>query len=142
MLAWTIYKSPLAILPAPHSSLNFLLVNMEADAPPTIRSKPQILMETWGTLNRSEVYRLSRAQAEKPNPAIETWAKLKIPYQAPSCPPLPSWSQIRQASKTDNLHHNSMGSENVCRIGDTVIKYSGPNVVDVCRSTISCVSIY
>lgn len=107
---------------------------MEADASPTIRSKPQVNLEAWGTLDQAEISRMILAEEYKPHPAFETWTKMKLPYQAPSCPPLPSWLQIRQATKTDNLHHNCMGSANVCRIGDTVVKYSGPNIVDVYRS--------
>ena len=107
---------------------------MEADLSPTIRSKSQILLETWGTLDHLEKVKMSHAELYKPHPAFEKWTTMKFPYQAPSCPPLPSWLQIRQATKTNNLHHNNMGTANVCRIGDTVIKYSGPNVVDVYRS--------
>jgi hypothetical protein len=97
------------------------------------RSKTEILMEAHGTTDRNEVFKMLIARMEGPTPLppLETWSTLKLPYQAPSCPPLPTLDQLLAASKTHNLMPK-LGSHQICRIGDTAIKYcDSKNIIEV-----------
>ncbi|KAH7110125.1 hypothetical protein B0J11DRAFT_599679 [Dendryphion nanum] len=69
-----------------------------------LRSKAQILMEEWGTLDLDRIEQVIFERLEAPAPPTETWTTLKLPYQAPSCPPLPSWAQIVDATAKHSLH--------------------------------------
>jgi hypothetical protein len=97
------------------------------------RSKTEILMEAHGTTDRNEVFKMliARMEGSTPLPPLETWSTLKLPYQAPSCPPLPTLDQLLAASKTHNLMPK-LGSHQICRIGDTAIKYcESNNIIEV-----------
>lgn len=111
---------------------------MDSDAPESSttparvpRSKSQILSEEYGTFDEDEISQIEQARLNAPDPPLETWTKLKLPYQAPSCPPLPSLEQLTAQTETHSLH-SSVGFHRVCRMGNTVIKYSGDaSIVEV-----------
>jgi hypothetical protein len=95
------------------------------------RSKTEILIEAFGSADEDEIFELARARGEIPIPPLETWTTLKLPYQAPSCPPLPSLDELLAASVTHNLMPK-LGSYPICRIGNTVIKYCrSSNIIEV-----------
>ena len=97
----------------------------------SLRSKSQILTDGWGT---EDIFAIGRTLDEVSYlalPPLETWATLKLPYEAPSCPPLPSFEQILTANQTQSLRAKN-GVHLICRIGDTVIKCSmDSTVIDV-----------
>lgn len=96
-----------------------------------LRTKSQVLMETWGT--DDDFSDMSRIQKhfDAPAPPIETWTKLELPYQAPSCPPLLSYEQILDGLKKHKLDQN-FGSHHLFRYGDAVVKCStSPSIVEV-----------
>jgi hypothetical protein len=88
-------------------------------------------MEEWGTEAQDHISDLMTKRYFAPLPPLETWTKLKLPYKAHSCPPLPSWEQIRTATAEHRLHL-SMRNTPVCKIGNTAIKYSSAgSIVEV-----------
>jgi hypothetical protein len=98
-----------------------------------LRSVEQVLLEEWGTVDHAKIAAIIDQRSETPYSQTGEWTTLKLPYQAPSCPPLPSWKQILHAHARHPLNMRN-GLHDVCRISNTVVKFSGnPNVVEVCR---------
>ncbi|KAF2650535.1 hypothetical protein K491DRAFT_608607 [Lophiostoma macrostomum CBS 122681] len=99
-----------------------------------LRPKSQILMEEWGTTDPMRVFKLARASINAPNPPLETWTTMKLPYLAPSFTPdmhLPSLKELREATEKHSLHFVKTGLHPVCKIGNTIVKYGGAaNVVE------------
>jgi hypothetical protein len=115
---------------------------MDTDAPKSfpqsvraLRPKTQVLMEQWETLDRNQIFEKSMEQQRRPSiPPHETWSTLKLPYQVPSCPPLPSYNEIVAGSKTHSLR-TKIGQHTIVRFGDTVVKVSiTASVLSVCCS--------
>ncbi|KAF1979693.1 hypothetical protein BU23DRAFT_563087 [Bimuria novae-zelandiae CBS 107.79] len=109
---------------------------MDLDPPssssiPTLRSQKQILQEEFGTLDSAHVFNeIITWQSFLRVPPTETWTTLKLPYQAPNCPHLPSLGQILEVNEQHGLRKNN-GLHDVCKIGDTIIKLSAdPNIVE------------
>lgn len=90
----------------------------------TSRSKFDIMMEAWGTTDLEAIDKIVMTRVYAPAPPRRTFSKLKLPYTAPSCPPLPSWTEIDHATKKNSLQHEKYGNAPICRIGDTVVKYN------------------
>jgi hypothetical protein len=104
---------------------------MDSDTPKSlpgflgpIRPKAQVLMEEWGSLDSLEIFRSNHERRIQPVPPCETWAKIKLPYLAPSAPPLPSMDELTKALNTNSLRARN-GLTDICRIGDTVVKCGG-----------------
>ncbi|KAF2648069.1 hypothetical protein K491DRAFT_738415 [Lophiostoma macrostomum CBS 122681] len=74
-----------------------------------MRTKSEVLLEQWGTLDLTEIHRRIIGMRDVPFPDVKKCTKLKLPYQAPSCPPLPSWQEILAATKTHSLHMLNIG---------------------------------
>jgi hypothetical protein len=120
--------------------------NMDVDPPQplwtpdmALRSKNQVLLEEWKTLDISKAWQNTRECHFAPAPSdLKTWTTLTpraltLFYQAQSSPPLPSMKEIRDATAKDPLHAIN-GGHNVCRMGGTVIKYGYyPSVMEVSK---------
>jgi hypothetical protein len=103
------------------------------------RSKAQVLLEEWKTLDIDEAWHNLDERLNAPAPAdLKTWTTLTpraltLFYQAHSCPPLPSMKEIRDATAKYRLHGKT-GGHNVCKMGGTVIKYGYyPSPVEVSK---------
>jgi hypothetical protein len=104
-----------------------------------LRSKEQVIHEDWKAPDMNTAWLKKAERHSAPAPAnIETWTTLNshaltIFYQAHSSPPIPSMKDIDDTPAKNRLHTN-IGLHLVCKIGDTVVKYSAsPNVVEVSK---------
>ncbi|KAF9731793.1 hypothetical protein PMIN01_09722 [Paraphaeosphaeria minitans] len=124
---------------------------MGTDAPLTtdmaFRSKSQVLMDEWGATDRESAAKADQARRFAPEPPIETWSTLTLPYQAPSSPPLLSWDRLRafsvsrriekslaaqrkEGEQNERLHENA-GFNSVYRFGEYVVKWGcNPKIID------------
>lgn len=115
---------------------NVLLTHKKA-----FRSEAQASMEVYGHDDVDQIFEMQMARWNSPPPFLKTYTTLKLPYQAPSCPPLPSWEQIDAATDNHPLHVKT-GLRFVCRIGDTVVKWSASSkIVEVSHFSISSLVI-
>ena len=91
-----------------------------------MRSKKEILYENYGVSTveaARELDRADRMNLEKLRPPLDQWVNREFPYEAADHPPLPSIDEISNAMKTNKLCSN-VSLNNVCRVGDCVIKFS------------------
>jgi hypothetical protein len=103
------------------------------------RSKAEVLREDWKVSNVAEGSRKRFNRGKMPTPDPETWTTFKknevtLFYQAPSSPPIPSLKEIDEAHAKNRLNTRVQLHE-ACRMGNTLVKYSGnPNVLEVSKS--------
>lgn len=126
--------------------ITFSHPNMDVDPPKSLwtpdmalRSKAQVLLEEWKTLDIEKAWLNREERFDSPAPAdLKTWTTLTpraltLFYQAHSSPPLPSMKEIRDATAKNHLHAKT-GGHNVCKMGGTVIKYGYyPSVIEVSK---------
>lgn len=91
-----------------------------------MRSKKEVLQEHYGVETVTEVRKLilKDFREEWPLPLSQA-TKLKLPYEAPSHPDIPSIGEIDRAMVENKLTepgHINHAFGNVCRIGKTVVK--------------------
>lgn len=112
------------------------------------RSKAQVWMDEWGVTDIDSAREAKMKRRRESDPPIELWTTLKLPYQAPSSPPLLSWDELKPFSQNrrnqkplteqreaglefERLHENA-GMHQVYRFGDYVVKWSGnPKLIEV-----------
>lgn len=91
-----------------------------------MRTKAEVLQEHWGVSTFQEAIPLQRAQAYNTSPRpLDQWAALKIPYEAPEHPGIPSMDEIEKGMQDDKLTQSG-GIFPVCRVGRCVVK-RGPD---------------
>jgi hypothetical protein len=126
-------------------------LNIDAEVPGPLwspetaaRSKAEVWKEDWKADNWEEASKKRMDRHGAPAPDAQTWTTLKphtvskphvytLYYQAPSSPPIPSRKERDDAEAKNNLGTN-INLHAICRLGDTVIKWSAsPNVVEVSK---------
>ncbi|KAF1954647.1 hypothetical protein CC80DRAFT_567312 [Byssothecium circinans] len=89
-----------------------------------VRTKAEVLTSHFGTTDGSEVYRLSHASLYTPQPQpVDQFCKsLKLPYEAPEHPVLPSLDEINEALTKPEQCFKGVTLNQTCRIRDCVVK--------------------
>jgi hypothetical protein len=102
-----------------------------------LRSKEQVILEDWKAPDQHAAWLIRQKRDESPAPAdLKTWTTLRtntvtLFYQAHSSPPIPSMEEINDATARNPLH-GKLNLHNVCKIGDTVVKWcASPGVIEV-----------
>jgi hypothetical protein len=86
------------------------------------RPKEEILWEHFGVRTDNEASRVLRKNMnEGTGLPWSSLTKMKLPYEAPSHPTLPTIREIKQALKDDELGYSDSNTP-VCRIGATIVK--------------------
>jgi hypothetical protein len=100
--------------------LQHLLIMSKEPTP--IRS--EVVQKYYGTTDMEEVFAMRIRDLTGDPPPLDQWIKMKLPYNAPNHPKLPSLEEIESAWKdpAQRLTHPA-GLRPVCRVGNCVIKF-------------------
>ncbi|KAF2797009.1 hypothetical protein K505DRAFT_270242, partial [Melanomma pulvis-pyrius CBS 109.77] len=88
-----------------------------------MRTKAEVLQEHWGVSTFLEACALRDTVYFMPPPPLDQWVTLKLPYEAPEHPGIPSMDEIEKAMQ-DNKLTQSAGLFPVCRVGKCVVKWA------------------
>jgi hypothetical protein len=96
-----------------------------------MRSKSEILQEWYGVKTAQEALEIFNVDCMADNGIpFSQWTKLKLPYEAPSHPGIPSLEDIKKGMKENYINRN-VGTSPVCRVGQCVVKSGGKLVLQV-----------
>jgi hypothetical protein len=98
-----------------------------------MRSKADVCQEHYGIQDRHAALKIqSKTLLEAWNNPLSiplsSWTKMKLPYEAPIHPELPTMDQIDEAL-TDNRISHKYGLHPVLRVGDCVVKFGTNPIV-------------
>jgi hypothetical protein len=86
------------------------------------RPKEEIFLEHFGVRTDNEASRVLRKNMDEGTGLPwSSLTKMKLPYEAPSHPQLPTIREIKQALKNNQLGYSDSNTP-VCRIGATIVK--------------------
>ncbi|KAF2444294.1 hypothetical protein P171DRAFT_494555 [Karstenula rhodostoma CBS 690.94] len=101
-----------------------------------LRSKAQVRLEEWKTLDIQEAWRKQSEYMHASAPAdLRTWTTLTLPYQAHSNQPLPSMKEIRGASNLDAINGGHHEAENLLFLAEKRPELRIPTVLAVWPTT-------
>lgn len=93
------------------------------------RPKEEIFLEHFGVRTDNEALDVFRKNLDGGTGLPwSSLTKMKLPYEAPSHPKLPTMSEIKQALKVNELGYSNSNTP-VCKIGATTVKMGRDEVI-------------